>query len=203
MFTGIIEYQGQLIERIERAYGYEWIVETNMPLHDVKVGDSICANGVCLTVKALTLTPNQLWFDVGPETLRVTTLGSYALGQALHLEKALTLGAPLGGHLLQGHVDGIGQIKKHTPQDGALYLHIELPSLLMASCIHKGSIALDGISLTVNAIQGNVIEVCLIPHTLLKTHLAQKEAGSFVNVETDMMGKYIVQYLQRLHHANQ
>lgn len=203
MFTGIIEHQGQLIERSERPYGCEWVVETSMPLNSISVGDSICANGVCLTVKALTLTPNQLWFDVGPETLRVTTLGSYALGQSLHLEKALTLGTPLGGHLLQGHIDGIGCITKRTFLDGALHLHIELPSSLIATCIVKGSIALDGISLTVNAIQGNVIEVCLIPHTLLKTHLAQKEAGSFVNVETDMMGKYIVQYLQRLHHANQ
>ena len=169
--------------------GKQFIIEANIVLDDLKVGDSIAVNGVCLTVIKRTATTFSL--DLIHETLDKSNLGEMVVGTRVNLERALTLSARLGGHLLQGHVETVGVIlEKETSGDGATVV-VGLDPSWMRFCIHKGSIALDGISLTIASLKDNFITVALIPHTLEMTTLGLKDKGDTLNIETDIIGKYI------------
>lgn len=183
MFTGIIQNMGIL----KRHSSARISVESNMNLSDVHAGDSIAVNGVCLT----TLNNKSLEFDLNPETLKKTTLGELEAGTQVHLEKALRLSDRLGGHFVQGHIDNIGRVLSLTQQDTSLVLKISAPKEILALCIPKGSIAIDGVSLTINQVSKEDFEVCLIPHTLEKTHFKALKSGNLVNLEVDMIAKSV------------
>ena len=178
MFTGIV----QAVGRIEKLHPH--VVATGrLPLAGVRIGDSICVQGCCLTV--VRKAKGRLWFDVSKETLRVTA-GLDRPG-AVNLEKSLGLGDKLGGHLVTGHVDGIGVVLKHS--NG--FLQVKVPKALSRYVARKGSICVDGVSLTVNRVKGRVFEVNLIPHTLKVTTLARLAAGTSVNLEVDLVARYV------------
>lgn len=199
MFTGIVEDLGR-VEQIQRVGDvYALRIATALELSDTKLGDSIAVNGVCLTVTSLQLgQPARVTFDVGPETLRITSLAGLAVGHAVHLERALRLSDRLGGHLVQGHVDGLGIVTERRMHAETLELRMQAAPSVLALCIPKGSIAIDGVSLTINQLGPDWFEVWLIPHTLEKTHLAALKVGDRVNLENDLIGKYV----QRLLGAN-
>jgi riboflavin synthase len=178
MFTGIV----QAVGRIERIHPH--VVATGrLPLGDVKIGDSICVQGCCLTV--VKKAQGRLWFDVSRETLRVTA-GLDRPGK-VNLEKSLALGDRLGGHLVTGHVDGIGVVLAFSRG----ILKIEAPKLLARYIARKGSICVDGVSLTVNQVRGSTFEVFLIPHTIKVTTLKRLSRGAKVNLEVDLVARYV------------
>lgn len=189
MFTGIIEEMGAL-QAIHRGGSSARIsVMAKSVLRELKTGDSIMVNGVCLT--ALEITEKEFSADVSPETLRVTDLGNLKIGDAVNLEQAVRVNSRLGGHLVTGHIDGIGRIQARRKSDDTIFITVELPDELMKYCITKGSIAIDGVSLTVNHVGKQDIEVAIIPHTAEVTTLGLKMAGMTVNLECDLIGKYI------------
>lgn len=192
MFTGIIEEMGvlQTIESRKRSAQLSILAKT--VLEDLAVGDSITVNGVCLTVAVKT--DKEFTTDVSPETLTVTNLGSLKVGDAVNLERAVRVNSRLGGHLVSGHIDGIGLIRNRRQEDEALFLTIEIPTDLLRYCVKKGSIAVDGISLTINRVTDKDIEVAIIPHTAKVTTLGLKGVGTTANLECDL----IVKYLERL-----
>lgn len=196
MFTGIVEDIGK-VDQIRRVGDvYQLHVMTSLDLADTQLGDSIAVNGVCLTVTSLELSqPTRVTFDVGPETLRVTSLATLAKGHNVHLERALRLSDRLGGHLVQGHVDGIGTLTERRGHAETLELRIRTTPTVLALCIPKGSIAIDGVSLTINQLGADWLEVWLIPHTLEMTHLATLKVGDQVNLENDLIGKYVQRLL--------
>jgi riboflavin synthase len=160
-----------------------------MDLSDVAAGDSIAVNGVCLTA----LRAGSLEFDLGPETLAKTTLGSLEQGTRVHLEKALRMSDRLGGHFVQGHVDGVGEVAYLERLGEALEIGFNAPQEIIRLCIPKGSIAINGISLTINSINECRFSVCLVPHTLEKTTLGALQGGDRVNLENDMLVKTLSQ----------
>jgi riboflavin synthase len=182
MFTGIV----QAVGRIEKLHPH--VVATGrLPLGDVKIGDSICVQGCCLTV--VRKAKGRLWFDVSHETLRVTA-GLDRPGE-VNLEKSLGLGDKLGGHLVTGHVDGVGRLLK---KKGSEYT-FEAPKKLARYLARKGSICVDGVSLTVNRAKGSRFEVNLIPHTLKVTTLGRLSKGDAVNLEVDLVARYVARLL--------
>jgi riboflavin synthase len=200
MFTGLIEETATLIDIQPTDSGKRFLVYARGNHADTKIGDSIAIDGVCLTVTMKVSVPDPvgvtgLSFDVGPETLRVTTCGALLPGTPVHLERALRVGDRLGGHLVAGHVDGVGTIVGRRAEGDALYVQVEVPTTLARYCIVKGSITLAGTSLTINQIRDNVVDVCLIPHTLSMTKLASLQVGDGINVEVDHMGKWVEQLL--------
>ncbi|MEI6806339.1 MAG: riboflavin synthase, partial [Myxococcaceae bacterium] len=182
MFTGIIQNTG-----IFNRTGSRVQVESHMDLSDVHAGDSIAVNGVCLT----TLKSQDLNFDLGPETLAATTLGQLKAGSSVHLEKAMRLSDRLGGHLVQGHVDDVGQVSEIKPEAESLHIIFKTSSEILKLCIPKGSITIDGVSLTINQISHETFSVCLVPHTLDQTNLKNLQPGDLVNLENDLIGKYV------------
>lgn len=182
MFTGIV----QAVGRIEKQNPLQ-IKAGRLPLSDVRIGDSICVQGCCLTV--IRKAKGRLWFDVSEETLRVTA-GLDRPG-AVNLEKSLALGDRLGGHLVTGHVDGVGVVVKRA---GGL-LQVKVPRGLSRYVAKKGSICIDGVSLTVNRVKGNAFEVNLIPHTFAVTTLKRLARGSKVNLEVDLLARYMERLL--------
>ena len=192
MFTGIIEDVGR-VKNIEKKGAFGRItIETALSLDEVSLGDSIAINGACLTVVGKAA--GAFTADLSDETLFVTTLGELKAGVRVNLERALTLSKPLGGHMVSGHVDGIGIILKKTRKGGAMDVEVEVPSVLMGQVVKKGSIAIDGISLTVAEITGEGVRAAIIPHTFNKTTLLDKPEGAKVNIETDVIGKYVERY---------
>jgi riboflavin synthase len=194
MFTGIIECPG----RVERSEpdghgGLRFTIRAPMAV-ELTLGESVAVSGACLTVIA----HDESGFTVqaGPETLSKTTLGSLAPGESINLERSLRLGDRLGGHLVQGHVDGIGRIAERIPQGDWELFWFEAPRELLAQMVNKGSVAVDGISLTIVDAQSNRFSVALIPHTLAVTTLASKPIGASVNLETDLIGKYVSKWMQ-------
>lgn len=189
MFTGIIEELG-IIKKIETTKsGKRFVVMAEVVMDDLAVGDSISVNGVCLTV--VKIENKSFHLDLVDETLAKSNLGDLAINTRVNLERALTLSARLGGHLLQGHVETVGVIvEKETTGDGATII-VGLSPEWMRYCIPKGSIGLDGISLTIAALKENFVTVALIPHTLEMTTLGFKDKGDSLNIETDIVGKYI------------
>ncbi|SIS40852.1 riboflavin synthase [Salimicrobium flavidum] len=194
MFTGIIEEIGTIKSIEKKEETMDVTIEASVILSDVQEGDSISINGVCLTVT--TFTENTASFDVMPETFRATNFKDLTEGSRVNLERALAAGGRFGGHIVSGHIDGVGRIVSKTPEANAVYYEIELPEELTQYFIHKGSIAVDGTSLTVFGVKGNTVLISLIPHTMEHTVLGNKEAGDDVNIECDMIGKYIAHFMK-------
>lgn len=187
MFTGIVEETGRL-ERLERRGGCAHIfIRAEKVLEGTKIGDSISVSGVCLTVVAVRR--GCLVFEVIPRTLAATTLGFLRPGEAVNLERALRAGDRLGGHFVTGHVDCVGVIRSRIFARGNLEFHISIPRVFMKFLIPRGSVAVDGISLTIAGTRGGAFSVSIIPHTASVTTLAKKQSGSRVNVELDMLIK--------------
>ncbi len=193
MFTGIIEDLGT-VEGIKRTdEGARLSFATAMPLARISIGDSIAVNGACLTV--VKKRRGVIAMDVSAETLRRTTLGTLAVGDRVNLERCLTLDKLLGGHLVSGHVDGVGKIVAITPEGDSKLYTFEVAPAQARYLVEKGSVAIDGVSLTVFAITGRRFSVALIPHTLKLTTLGRKGRGAAVNVESDMLVKYVERIL--------
>jgi riboflavin synthase len=198
MFTGIVEKTGT-VESIARAQpehpAARLTVSTELDLTGVAIGASIAVDGVCLTVVDLDVARGRFAADLGPETLMLTTLGSLEPGARVHLERPLRLGAELGGHLVTGHVDATGRVVARRENGSALELEISVPADVGRAITPKGSVAVDGVSLTVNVLAdlaGAVIfGVTLIPHTLALTKLGAKAIGAAVNIETDLIAKHV------------
>ncbi len=190
MFTGLIEEIGDVLARD----GARLVVGARLVLDDTRLGASIAVNGACLTV--VEREADRLAFDLGPETLARTTLGDLGLGDGVNLERPLRLGGLVGGHLVQGHVDGVGVVTDLTREAGAARLRIEWSNEgLGALLIPQGSVAVAGVSLTVAALDRAAFEVMLIPHTLAQTTLGGLKPGERVNLEMDMIGKYVQRFL--------
>ncbi len=189
MFTGIIHAVGQVAEiRVDGGSASVVIEAATLDLGDVAVGDSIACNGVCLTV--VRLLPGRFAVDVSQETLKVTA--GFAPGAAVNLEKSLRLAERLGGHLVAGHVDGRGEVVTVNPVDGGnRKLGIRFPERIRRYVAPKGSIAVNGVSLTVNSVRGKTFSVNLIPHTLAVTNLCKLERGDEVNLEVDLVARYV------------
>ncbi len=189
MFTGIIEETGR-VERFERG-GDAWKlrVAARAALTDIATGDSIAVNGCCLTVVKFDATGIE--FDLLEETRRLTSIQSIAAGSAVNLERSLRFGGKMGGHFVTGHVDGLGVVEVFEARGADRYLRVKAPAGQGKYLIHKGSIAIDGISLTVAEVEGDAFAVWLIPHTVAATNLCEKRVGDPVNLEFDLLGKYV------------
>ena len=193
LFTGLVEDIGTVKEVRRHAAVVNLLIQSNLDLGETKLGDSIAIDGVCLTVTSID--GDRLGFDIGPESLRVTALDTIATGRVVHLERALRLSDRLGGHLVQGHVDGIGTIIERRKEGDTLELRLSAPENILRYCIAKGSICLSGVSLTINRLYSDGFDVWLIPHTLDKTHLEACRVGDRLNIESDMVGKYIERFM--------
>lgn len=193
MFTGIIEGLGT-IGQVRAANGGKRLgITADFDLEATRIGDSIAVNGACLTVVALA--GRSFDVDVSPETIACTTLAEARTGDRVNLERALRLGARLDGHLVSGHVDGIGRIQAKRAAANAIVIAFAVAPELARYMIAKGSVAVDGISLTINACHGQGFEVCIIPHTAKVTSLSLKRVGDKVNIETDLIGKYVERFV--------
>lgn len=188
MFTGIITKLGRVIE-IEDGAGSRKIV-VDAGYHDLVLGESVAVNGVCLTVTD-TMPAGCATFFTSTETLRRTALGSLKEGSRVNLERALKAEDRLSGHLVQGHVDGLAEIASIKPENGCYLLKLRLPEALMAYCVEKGSIAVDGVSLTINGLKDEWMDITLIPHTWTHTRFSSMSAGDPVNIEVDVLAKYV------------
>lgn len=196
MFTGIIEGLGKVTAASRTGGGVSMEIQAEFPLDKVKIGDSIAVNGTCLTV--VDLKKNAFRVDVSPETLDKSTLGKAKVSDRVNLEQALRLGDRLGGHLVSGHIDGIGMVKAKQPMGNAILFSFDVPADMSRYIISKGSIAVDGISLTVNTCDQSSFQVSVIPHTAKATNLGFRKVGDMVNIETDMVGKYIERLTQKV-----
>lgn len=194
MFTGIVEDIGTVKTLQSDKQSMEITVVSKKMIEDVKLGDSIAINGVCLTVTHFN--ELELTMDVMPETVRATNLQQLAVGDPVNLERAMSANGRFGGHFVSGHVDGVGKILRKRPLANAVYIDIELSKELTSYCIPKGSITIDGTSLTLFHVEENGVTVSLIPHTYKETILGMKKIGALVNVETDLVGKYILHQLK-------
>jgi len=193
MFTGIVEELGTVSKIKVTNNSMQLTLAAKNILVEVKLGDSIAVNGVCLTVTAYT--DKDFSVDVMPETLKATTLGKLQQGAKVNLERALAIGGRLGGHFVSGHVDGIGIIQKVEPLANAIYYMVKLDSDLLHYCMNKGAIAVDGTSLTIFGIDGDIITLSLITHTLNHSVLGLAKVGDQVNIECDMLAKYVANLL--------
>ena len=195
MFTGIIEEQGvvKAVERGGRSAKMSFFCKTI--LEDLSIGDSLNVNGVCLT--AISQIEGEFQVDISVETLKRTNLGELKVGDAVNLERALRFSSRLGGHWVTGHIDGVGMIRNRHQDENAVLFSIEIPSEIYRYSVKKGSIAVDGISLTVNDIRSNLLEVAVIPHTTSTTTLGLKGVGSSVNLEVDLIAKYVERLLSK------
>ena len=195
MFTGIIEDKGKVLRVEYKGQEKRLIIELPPYLTEVQVGDSINLNGVCLTV--VQKKEQIVEVDLSRETLQKTVLGELKEGDLVNLERALRLSDRLGGHIVTGHVDGIGEIVERRKEREFLQFRIRIPESVSRYVVQKGSIAVDGISLTVNAYQGGEIRMTLIPYTIEKTTLMEKRVGDRVNLEADILGKFVEKLLAR------
>ncbi|UDK96352.1 riboflavin synthase [Lysinibacillus sphaericus] len=194
MFTGIIEDIGTVKTLQSDRRSMEITVISPKIVADVKLGESIAVNGVCLTVTHYN--DQELTMDVMPETVKATNLQQLTVGNAVNLERAMPANGRFGGHFVSGHVDGVGKILRKRPMANAVYIEIELSEDLTSYCIPKGSITIDGTSLTLFHVEKNSVTVSLIPHTYKETVLGIKNVGALVNIETDLVGKYIIHQLK-------
>ncbi|WP_456278459.1 riboflavin synthase [Bacillus sp. AK128] len=193
MFTGIIEEIGTVDQMVQQGEAIVLTLQAKKVLEDVHLGDSISVNGVCLTVTSFT--NNKFTVDIMPETVRATSLQTLQKGSSVNLERAMAANGRFGGHFVSGHVDGIGTIRKKTRVSNAVYYEIEVPEDLRRFILLKGSICVDGTSLTVFGTTDKTFTISLIPHTLNETILGQKGVGDIVNLECDMLAKYIEQFV--------
>ncbi len=193
MFTGIVEEMGTVKDLRRDGGGARLVISAATVLGGTVLGDSICVNGVCLTV--VEMSPQGFSADVAVETLKVTNLGALKAGARVNLERALQLSARIGGHLLSGHVDGVGRIREKREEGNGWRIFIDAPENVLRYVIRKGSIAVDGISLTVADLDQKGFSIAMIPHTAKLTTLGFKAAGDTVNLEADIIGKYVERLL--------
>jgi riboflavin synthase len=190
MFTGIVEEVGVL-----RQTGSRWRVACQRVVEDAREGDSICVSGVCLT--AIDIEPDGFSADLAPETLAVSALGELSVGRLVNLERSLPANGRLSGHIVQGHVDGKALVRELTRlEDGNWRLAIEVPDPLLRYVVYKGSLCVDGISLTVARVDRNQIEFAIIPHTWANTALRDRMSGQNVNIETDILARHVERLLE-------
>jgi riboflavin synthase len=193
MFTGIVEELGRVASRV----GSRIVVRSAIAASDTSIGDSVAIDGVCLTVVGLD--GDELSFDISQETFDRTSLEALRSGDAVNVERSATLASRLGGHLVQGHVDGLAEVTGvRSDGAGGTRLSVRLPDGLLRHVVEKGSVTLDGVSLTVAALDGDVIDVALIPHTLHVTTLGSARVGARLNVEVDVVAKYVARNLEYL-----
>jgi len=194
LFTGIIQEKGKFLRRLKGNNKYQLEIEADSVLEEVKIGDSIAVNGVCLTV--VNFGDNYFRADVMPETLKSTNLGDLKAGSLVNLEQSLRLNDFIGGHFVTGHVDGTAVVKNIKVEQNAKIIEMEVGEELGKYIVHKGSAALNGVSLTVMGIKNGILTISLIPETWSETNLADLSAGDRINIETDMLGKYVYKMLE-------
>jgi len=194
MFCGIVEEMGAVTSMEKTLAGTRMTILASTVMGDLKIGDSISVNGTCLTV--VTRGQRDFAVEVSPETLSVTTLGHLTAGAPVNLERAMKLNERIGGHLVAGHVDGVGTIRGRRQEGNAIFFSIEAPSEILRYCVVKGSITVDGISLTINDMSDHAFSVAIIPHTAKVTTLGLKQVNDTVNLESDLIGKYVERLLQ-------
>lgn len=194
MFTGLVADKGEVISISKGAESAVIDIQTNLR-NELRVGDSISVNGVCLT--AVEIGNNSFKADVMVQTLNVTSLGSLEVGDNVNLELATRADSRLGGHIVQGHVDGVAEVKENSSGEKWNRFVVEVPKSLTKYIVNQGSICIDGVSLTVGEIYENIVTLWLIPETLAKTNLSRKTMGDKVNVEVDVIAKYVERLLQR------
>ena len=193
MFTGLIEETGSVVDFVDLGSSWRFRIEAQLILQSLAVGDSVAVNGCCLTV--VSVEGRVLSFDVLAETRRLTNFAALNIGDRVKLERSLVFGGKLGGHFVTGHVDGKGTIRILERRGADTYLSVSVPEGMGRYVIHKGSIAIDGISLTVAEVGADSVAVWLIPHTLAMTNLGGRSAGQEVNLEFDLLGKYVEKLL--------
>lgn len=205
MFTGLVQTKGTLVRRTEHGRDARLVISGDLlgigaiARDAIALGESIAVDGVCLTVdKIVEPGPGRVTFeaDASSETLAKTTLGSLAIGAAVNLERAMPVGGRLGGHIVSGHVDGEGRVAEKTPSGAALKVVFEAPAELMRFVAPKGSICVSGVSLTVNGVSGSTFDVMLVPHTRDKTSLDALAVGARVNLEVDVLARYVARLLE-------
>lgn len=194
MFTGIIEDIGDIKSIKHEGDSAVLVIHSSKIMDDVKLGDSIAVNGVCLTARSIS--GNEFTADVMAETLRRSSLGALKPGSKVNLERAMQLGGRFGGHIVSGHIDGTGTIVSMKREANAVWVEISTDSKILKLIIEKGSIAIDGISLTVAYVDDKVFKVSVIPHTASETTLLMKKVGDIINLENDTIGKYVEKLLQ-------
>jgi riboflavin synthase len=195
MFTGIVREKGHVAALTGDADGIRLLIDGPQTAAQVEIGDSVAISGCCLTVVAVE--NGTLAFDAVPETLERTSLGQLAPGGAVNLESAVRAGDPLGGHVMQGHVDGVGTVRSVEPEGDGRRVWFDAPAPVLRYVVDKGSIAVDGVSLTVAGLDDDGFAVALIPHTLAVTTLGEFEPGRTVNLEADVLAKYVERLLPR------
>lgn len=195
MFTGIVREQGRVASIDGDESGVSLRVEAPLTAERSEAGDSVAVNGCCLT--AVEVAPTELVFDAVPETLRRTSLGRLRPGAHVNVEPALRAGDPLGGHIVQGHVDGVGLVRSADREGDGLRVWVETPADVLRYCVEKGSVAVEGVSLTVAELADDAFAVALIPFTLAETTLGALEPGDEVNLEADVLAKYVERLVNR------
>ncbi len=203
MFTGLIEEVGIVKEISNKGDNLRLAIAANKIMDDISMGSSIAIDGTCLTVVTLPSPPpykggdkgGVFEVDVSEETVKKTTIGGFKSGRKVNLERAMKIGGRLGGHFVTGHVDGIGEIIKFDKTVDGAYLAIKAPEGTIRYMVYKGSVAIDGISLTVASVESDSITIALIPHTIEMTNLKEKSVGEKVNIECDIIGKYIERFV--------
>jgi len=193
MFTGLVALSGALVRREPRGPGARLVIRSAFADGPLEPGESIAVDGVCLSVAALF--EDGFEADASAETLARTTLGALPPGTGVHLERALRAGSAMGGHIVAGHVDGVGQLAQREPVGESVRMTFRAPLPLMRFVAEKGSIAIDGVSLTVNAVQRDTFDVMIIPHTLQKTKLGALVPGGPVNLEVDLVARYVARWI--------
>ena len=193
MFTGLVERLGRVVRLEDRPPGKRIVVDADLVAEGAQIGDSVAINGCCLTV--IEVSGNQLGFDAGEETLSRTNLGRLSAGSAVNLERSLPLQGRLGGHFVSGHIDSVGTVTARRDDAEWSFLWFQAPPALMRQMASKGSIAVDGVSLTLVDVTADQFSVALIPHTLQVTTLGALRVGDPVNLETDLLAKYVERQL--------
>ena len=195
MFTGIVREQGRIASLEGGASGVRVVVEAPATAPGVGLGDSVAINGCCLTAVEIGVT--TIAFDAVPETLSRTSLSRLVPGSFVNLEPALRAGDPMGGHVVQGHVDGVGRVRSVVPEGAGRRIWFDTPETVLRYCVEKGSIAIEGVSLTIAALDGAGVAVALIPHTLVETTIGALAPGDEVNLEADVLAKYVERLVNR------
>ncbi len=194
MFTGLVEEKGAIAAIEQVGQGMRLHIKAELVLDQLSLGDSVCVNGVCLTV--VEKKDEHFSVDVVAETMRRTNLSQLTIGSFVNLERALRVDARLGGHFVQGHIDGVGQIISIEKREPGLWLQVRVPDHMQQFVVEKGSIALDGVSLTVAEVTGPIVSIALIPFTVESTTIGLKKVGDYLNIETDILAKYVHRFIR-------
>ena len=198
MFNGIIENTGTVRAIRPAGKGSRLVIDAGRLASRFREGDSIAIDGICLTVARIE--GRKISLDVSPETLDRTNLGQMKEGMRVNLEPPLPASAGISGHFVQGHVEGVGRVKRWVREKEDVRLVVTIPAALLEYCVEKGSIAINGVSLTIASLKSSTVEVALIPYTLKKTNLGDLQVGDRVNIETDIVGRYVVSAVKKAYH---